>query len=255
MTESAIRERLLEHCREVFSQPATRIEFTGDRAADELLSDLTRYPHAYVIACVMDRQIRAERAWLIPCRISQKLGSFDFRVLRGLALDEIRGLMTRPEPLHRFPNEMSKNLYEAIALIDTKYNGDASAIWANRPSSAALVSRFLDFRGVGPKIASMAANILVREFKVAVSDYHSIDISTDIHIRRVFERLGLVPPDASPEHITNRARELHPEFPGLMDLPTWEIGRAWCKPKTPLCGQCYMREVCPTAERIAESRA
>ena len=42
-----------------------------------------------------------------------------------------------------------------------------------------MVYRFLEFNGVGPKIASMAANILAREFKIPFADYFSIDISAE----------------------------------------------------------------------------
>ena len=42
----------------------------GVPAADALLSDLAHHPHAFVLACVMDRQIKAERAWLIPYRVA-----------------------------------------------------------------------------------------------------------------------------------------------------------------------------------------
>jgi len=33
-------------------------------AIEEFLSPNGRYPHAYVLACLMDRQIKAENAWL-----------------------------------------------------------------------------------------------------------------------------------------------------------------------------------------------
>ena len=43
------------------------------------------------------------------------------------------------------------------------------------------------------------------------------------------------------------ARELSPEFPGLLDLATFEIGRAWCKAGSPLCPDCYMKQLCPSS--------
>ena len=93
----------------------------------------------------------------------------------------------------------------------------------------------------------MAANILARRFKVEFSDYFSIDVSADVHVRRVFARLGLVPEKASVEQTVFRARALHPEFPGLMDMPCFKIGRSWCKPKEPACTDCYMSGVCQFA--------
>jgi endonuclease III len=95
----------------------------------------------------------------------------------------------------------------------------------------------------------MAANILARDFKILFADYYSIDISGDVHVRRVFGRLGLTSPDAIIEQLIFKARALHPEFPGLMDFPSWEIGRTWCRPTNLQCQLCYMNDGCPTAKK------
>ena len=92
----------------------------------------------------------------------------------------------------------------------------------------------------------MASNILARNFKVKFKDYYSIDISADVHIKRVFHRLGLTSKSASTEEVIYKARALHPEFPGVLDFPCWEIGRSWCRPQKPTCEECYMGEVCPS---------
>lgn len=84
---------------------------------------------------------------------------------------------------------------------------------------------------MGPKIASMVVNILAREFKVPFLDYYSIDISADVHVRRVFFRLGLCPQNATVEQLIYKARALYPEFPDVMDFSCWEIGRSWCRPR------------------------
>lgn len=242
---SAIAAVLVKRGKALFDAKPTQVVFTTNPDADALLNDLAGHPHAFVLACIMDRQIKAERAWLIPHLISQKLKGFSFSRLRALSLKDIRRLLSKPTPLHRYPEEMSRSFHEAVEHIALSYKGDAGRIWRGKPPSAAVVLRFLRFRGVGPKIATMAANILARDFKIPLADHYSIDISADIHVRRVFTRLGLVSEDASLEEIIYSARALSPGFPGLLDFPAWEIGRKWCRPTSPKCAECYMQSHCP----------
>lgn len=248
---STIGEVLIGRGEALFSGEPVCVKFTNNAEANALLNDLDLHPHAFVLACIMDRQIKAERAWLIPHHIAKKLGEFSFSVLRALSLDEVRTLILEPEPLHRFPEEMSRNFHAAVRRIASIYDGDAACIWRDRPGSASVVLRFLGFRGVGPKIATMATNILARDFKIPLADHYSIDVSADVHVRRVFTRLGLVPEGASLEEIIYTARAINPSFPGLLDFPAWEIGRLWCRPTAPACSECYMRALCPTARRAA----
>jgi endonuclease III len=247
MNGTAIRDRLVEHGRTLFHAPKQLIQFTREAQADALLNDLTQHPHAFVLACVMDRQVKAEKAWLIPYRISEKIGGFSMEVLSALSRVDVHRLMANPKPLHRFVETMAGHFHSAVHRIKGNFAGDAARIWTDRPSSAEVVYRFLEFDGVGPKIGSMAANILAREFKVPLADYFSIDISADVHVRRVFARLGLCNADATVEQVIYKAKALHPEFPGMMDLPSWEIGRNWCKSRGPECAGCYMKDLCPTA--------
>ena len=72
MNENNIRDRLVEHGEALFRAPKQLIQFTVEPLADSLLNDLSEHPHAFVLACVMDRQIKAEKAWLIPYRILEK---------------------------------------------------------------------------------------------------------------------------------------------------------------------------------------
>jgi endonuclease III len=203
----------------------------------------------------MDRQVKAERAWLIPHEIAKRLGTFNFGALAKLSVTRIQRLMTKPTPLHRFNEEMSKNLHAAVTLVSNRYGGYAANIWNDAPPSAELVYRLLEFRGIGPKIATMAANMLVRHLKIRLRDYYSIDVSVDVHVRRVLARLGLADREDSIERIVYRVRGLCPEFPGIIDLPTWEIGRSWCKPTNPTCSECYMTAHCPKVHVAFASRS
>jgi endonuclease-3 len=246
-TMPSVKDLLVQRGEKLLHAPPGRIAFTGNAVANDLLNDLQHYPHAFVLACVMDRQIKAELAWLIPHRFAQKLGDFEFSTLRALTLNDVRRLMTKPTPLHRFTEKMSVNFYGAVQRIANVYGGNASRIWSDEPPCYEVVARFRQFDGIGPKIAAMAVLILVREFKVALSDYAGLPIAADVHVQRVFYRLGLCRKDADPDEVVDRARSLHPEFPGILDTGAWEIGRTWCRPKNPRCSECFMHEVCPTA--------
>ncbi|MHB2150144.1 iron-sulfur cluster loop [Calditrichota bacterium LG25] len=248
--EKLISKRLIARGKKLFKSKRQFIRFTKNQDADNLLNDLERYPHAFVLACIMDRQMKAEKAWLIPYIIFKKLNSFTINELSKLSYEEICQIMNQPNPLHRFVDKMANYFYLAIQRIKNNYDGNAANIWLNSPSSAEIVYRFLEFEGVGPKIASMAANILAREFKITFSDYYSIDVSADVHVRRVFSRLGLCSAGATPEQVIYKARALNPKFPGLMDMPAWEIGRNWCKAKNIFCEKCYMSDICPTAKNF-----
>ena len=247
--EANIVAMLISKGKKLFQSPRRFVEFTDHQEANKLLDDIGRYPHAFVLGCLMDKQVKAERAWLIPYHISTKLGDFEFSNLQNLSLAEITDLMTNPKPLHRFSGKMSREIYGAIQRIRIKFNGDASLIWSNSPSSAQVVYEFLQFEGIARKIATMAANLLARHFKIPFKDYYSIDISADVHVRRVFYRVGLIEKGTSVEKTIDRiiykARSLNPKFPGLIDSPVWEIGHNWCKPKKPLCGKCYLQDICP----------
>jgi endonuclease III len=243
--EKRMRNRLVDRGRALFKAPREPIAFTHDPAANALLNDLLGHPHAFVLACVMDRQIKAEKAWLIPFKMSEKLKGFSMAALSRLSSAKTNALMTSPEPLHRFVDLMSECFYSAVQRIHTRYGDEASRIWSGKPPSAEVVYRFLEFDGVGPKIASMATNILAREFKIPFADYISIDISADVHVRRVFSRLGFCTTDPTVDQVIYKARALYPEFPGIMDHACWEIGRKWCGPTRLECSECYMRDLCP----------
>jgi len=188
--EAAIRDRLVERGRALFDARKEPIRFTDDDNANTLLNDIVGCPHAFVLGCMMHVREKAERAWLVPYRISQRFGGFTIEMLRQLSLPDMKRL----------------------------------------------------------------TNILAGLFKIELTDHYSIDISADVHVLRVFGRLGLSEPDATTEQIVYKARALHPQFPGLIDLPCWEIGRTWCKPTSPICNECYMSDLCAFATSGANSR-
>ena len=244
MKHNHIIEVLIKRGGELLQRPYTPNRFTGHKEADKLLNNISDYPHAYVLACVMDRQIKAERAWMIPYHIKNAIGGFEIMQLLRLEPPFLVSLFQK-QSLHRFNETMALLFYDAIQMLQSSYGGVAFMIWADKPRSATVVRRFLEFKGVGVKIATMAANILSRDFKIPMQDRICIDISPDVQVKRVFTRLGFIPSQATNDQLIYAAREFHPEYPGIFDLSAWEIGREWCRPKTPDCTRCYLNEICP----------
>ena len=209
----------------------------------KLIPDLKNYPHAFVLACIMDLGISAERAWQIPFKIKKGIGSFELKKLLEKK-EKISSLFTGSPPLHRYPAKMAKRFINGMERIDKVYQGRADRIWQGNKSSGDIVCSFLEFDGVGVKIATMATNILFREFKIPMSDTMAIDISPDVHISRVFKRTGLVNNKEKKEIIMYKARAINPEYPGAIDMQVWEIGKTFCRPNNPKCEDCPLDELC-----------
>jgi endonuclease III len=244
MDQDKIISILINKGNELTKQPYQEIGFTKDPEADHLLNNLKRMPHAFVLASIMDRQCKAERAWMIPYKFSLKVGGFEFERLLSCSEDYISAIF-KEEQFHRFNKDFAKYFYLAIQHIHMKYDNDASRIWLDSPKSATVVRRFLEFDGVGIKIATMATNILARDFKIPMQDKICIDISPDVHVRRVFKRAGFISDINNIDELIYCAKELYPEYPGIFDYSAWEIGRNWCRKENPNCSSCYLNNYCP----------
>lgn len=80
-------------------------------------------------------------------------------------------------------------------------------------------------------------------FWINLNTHRSGGIKPDVHVIRVFKRLGLIS-EKDEELALKSARRLNPEYPGALDGPVWYIGKHICT-QTPRCGSCPMEEVCP----------
>lgn len=219
------------------------IPFTKNQEWDKLLNDIENHSHLFVLGCVADKQIKAQRAWSIPMEIGEVIGSFDFEDFAKLKLSDYIELF-EINKYHRFNSIVGKQFYQAVGKIQSEYDGIANQIWKTANNSAQIFGRFLQFDGIGQKIASMAVNILVRHFKEPISDLQWIDVSPDRHVIRVFKRSGLIRPDASKEEIIWKAKELNPKYPGVFDISTFTVGKNYCKPTNPNCSDCILTNEC-----------
>jgi endonuclease III len=211
----------------------------------KLVSDLENNPHLFLLACIAMRQVKAEIAWAIPLHIKKTVGSVAFSKL--LALNERQWQNILKGTGHRYYKQLARDYPLALQKIKSEYQSRADNVWNGTPSSITVMIRLRDFSGVGPKIASMTLDILVRNFDVVLKDYSALDIAADVHVRRVMHRLGLIPRSDWNDLAIWKAREMNPKYPAIFDSLFWNVGRDFCHPTKPECPSCPLNKLCEFA--------
>ena len=214
-----------------------------DRSGAERDSFLKANPFRISLAVICDQGIKAERAWAAPWTLQKRLGHLDPGRLAN-DLEGVRRAFQQRPMLHRMVNVVPGWIVEASKLVMDRYRGDAGAIWAGNPSASTVRTRLCEFKGISQKKAALAVEILERDLHVPIADLEGSDVAYDVHVRRVVLRTGLSDADEMGEIVAN-ARKLHPERPGSLDFPAWDIGRRWCRLTDPMCDKCVLQDPCP----------
>jgi endonuclease-3 len=250
-TENEIRadkdprvEKLLEFAETVNAQELVPVL---EEEATELVKE---DPFAFALAGVLDRGTKAEIIWTIPYYIKKQLGDLDPYFFANASLEELERIIQKLPVKPRYVTDAPHTLRGLSRIIVNECNGQAQRLWENK-SSKAVQATFERIYGVGPGIASMIILLLERWFGVHFDDvdHRNMDVKPDVHIIRVFHRLGFI--DEPDSHSAlEAARRLNPDYPGELDSPAWVIGRTWCTASIPQCKRCPVNEVCPkTFER------
>jgi uncharacterized HhH-GPD family protein len=210
---------------------------------DEANRFLAHDAFAFLVAVICDQGITAERAWAAPLELRRRIGHWDLERIANEPEVIASAFALRPA-LHRMVEKVPSWVSLASRRVLDDYGGDAATIWSDEPTAADLQQRLDAFEGIGQKKAAMAVEILERDLGVPLRKLDGSDVAYDVHVRRVFLRTGIAKVDSS-AHMIDAARELHPMRPGELDSPAWAIGRRWCRPSEPLCGDCPLGVVCP----------
>lgn len=241
MSKKKVFDSLVNFGREVSVQSLKKDKsFTPNKPADSFIKNNNL---AFFLAVLMDQSVKAEFAWAIPYNLKKRLGFWSVKKIASISDEKIISLFDTKPKLHRFPKTMALRVKLACQKIISDYDSKAENIWKGDFSSRDIHNNFESFKGIGQKKASMATNILVRDFNIPVKDKKGIDVSFDVHIRRVFLRTGLINNDELSE-VLNVSRKLNPNYPGIIDLPSWFIGKHYCKSISPDCENCPINSVC-----------
>ncbi len=228
--KTAIVAKLIEHGKQYYQQDAARVP-------QEVLSD----PFAFLVGAAFNNGMCYQQAWEIPLCIKKK-GMLDAAKLAAMERIELQRLLESLPIKPRWGCKKGSQTLKSVAMLVMAHGGDASAIWRNS-SSQETVRKLQCIYGVGKHIASMIVRILRDNLGMLSGQKHVIDVKADVHLMRVFKRASLTETESDVAAV-NAAQELHPEFPGALDWPAWDIGRNWCFSDGPNCTQCPLNAVC-----------
>jgi endonuclease-3 len=123
-----------------------------------------------------------------------------------------------------FYHVKSRRIIEVAKIIDSKYKGEV-------PDN---LDRLVELPGVGRKTANC---VLVYAFEKPA-------IPVDIHVHRISNRLGLVK-TRTPEETEQELMKKIPEKYWIEINDTFVMyGQNICKPISPMCNVCKIREIC-----------
>lgn len=212
--------------------------FKGDLLSEAERDFLLNDPNAFLFGQIADQSVRAETAWSLPYKLSQRLGHFSMEsIISDYTMEDIQNVLKDKPSLHRYPGSMGRYLWLAAEKLLSEYHGSATEIWEDATAQM-IVGRLEQFVGISHKKASLACLLLWRDLDVDIPDKQNIDIIYDVHIRRIFLRAGFCEKDTQREVIA-AAKRINPEFPGYLTSAFWALGREICRPTEPRC------EVCP----------
>ena len=148
----ALKEKLIKMSKKDQERPWEVDKFSDDPRATEIINDIGKMPHVFVMACILGRQYHDEMAWETMARLEERIGTLDIKKLSRLTQKDWETAFMKPTHLHGFPHEIAPFVMAAVQRIVNEYGGDASRIWKGKPSSATVIKRFLEFEGIGPMI-------------------------------------------------------------------------------------------------------
>ena len=195
----------------------------------------------FMLCCILDFRARADLVVENATRFAeQDLGDPRdlWHTIVGIRRWNSDAVRRRYAPLHpRFPKRGHARVGRIAREIVERYDGDARKIW--RSQAPGMVLKRLEEMNVGPKISRMVVGALYDTKQISGAG----DLAPDIHVRRVLGRVftGEV---VSPDEALGIARKIRPRTSWKLDSPLWSLGKAKCKPRNPLCGDCYLQNEC-----------
>ena len=146
------------------SRRTPSLHFTGDAAADELLS---RDPLALLIGMVLDQQVPLEWAFKAPLLLKERLGDrLDTAEIADMDPGRLAAVFSERPALHRFPGSNATRVQALCRIVVEEYGGRAEDIWRTAPDGAELLRRVRALPGFGEQKAKIFVALLGKQLGV-----------------------------------------------------------------------------------------
>lgn len=155
----------------------------------------------------------------------------------------------------------SKILKSLARVIKNKYKGDISNMILdkkphNQKVAIDIIKELDELPGVGQKIATMFLKFMISTFEIwkwnNKKSLIGISIPDDFQVRKVFIRLGNIPKTKLNskkimEEYASFSTNLKLSFMEIDDV-LWNVGRIYCRKKSPSCHYCIFGNNCHYSE-------
>lgn len=225
------------------------IKFSDNEYVDITIKNISDYPHLFIMGCLLHSIFPNKEAWTILYKICKDhVKSFNIEDMQKIDYANYNDLFI----IYKKQNYLiSEILHDSINKIYYYYDGDASLIWKDNPSSAEIIYRILSFKGSNIQIAIMTANLLHKVFQVEFKDYISLDIIPNNNIKRIYYRTGLINNIDSIEQIIYKARSINYDYPSKFDYYLEQLGESVCTTDTPNCNKCIFNQYCEFNKKLS----
>jgi uncharacterized HhH-GPD family protein len=144
---------------------------TNEPAADQVLD---QYPFAVVLGMMLDQQYGMEHAFRGGWKVLSRFGTLDPAAIAAADPDEFKALCSQPPAIHRFPGSMAARLQELAALVESKYDGDVTRLWADATTGKELFKRVQELPGFGKQKAQIFMALLAKQLGVRPDGWEAI---------------------------------------------------------------------------------
>lgn len=212
--------------RETKAQRAARVARILELLDREYGTDYRCYlnhetPWQLLIAVILSAQCTDARVNIVTADLFEKYDSLE--KFAGASLEELEQDIRSIGFYHM----KAKNIIACCRSLLADFGGEV-------PSE---LSELTSLAGVGRKTANVIRGNI----------YNIPSIVVDTHVKRISRKLGLTR-EEEPEKVEYDLMKVLPEDHWILwNIHIITLGRTICTARSPRCGQCFLKEVCPSA--------